>query len=88
MRLAVLSAVALALAACTKAEMSAAREDPNGFACRQRAVVTQGVPFEETAATRTAIDASGAESYAVGAAGRTFRCTLDAEGFLTGFAPA
>ena len=87
MRFVLLAALVLVPAACTRAEMSAAMEDPNGFACRQRAVASLEVPFERTAAVLIATDALGVETYAVRAADRTFRCTVDAEGFLTGFAP-
>ena len=87
MRRAALSAIGLAgvLSACTEAEMSAAMEDPNGFACRERAVSVMSVPFEQTSATPINTNIFGFANYSVRAAGQTFRCTLDADGNITSF---
>ena len=85
MRVSAFLMLCLALAACSEAEMSAAMEDPNGFACRERAVSLMSVPFEQTSATPINTNIFGISNYSVRAAGQTFRCTLDSEGSITGF---
>lgn len=68
------------LAACTGAETEALIEDPSAFSCRERAVATMSVGFEETVARPLNTDIFGTQNYEVGAAGERFRCTLNADG--------
>ncbi|WP_343501763.1 hypothetical protein [Alloyangia pacifica] len=73
------------LFACTEAETEALIEDPSAFSCRERAVATMSVGFEETVARPLNTDIFGTQNYEVGAAGQRFRCTLDTDGDIISF---
>lgn len=85
MRLVPVIAAPAILAACTAAETEALIEDPSAFSCRERAVVTMSVSFEETAARPINTDIFGTQNYEVEAAGQTFRCSLDSDGNIFRF---
>ena len=71
-----------AVAACSAEEGDAAMENPDAFACRQRAIALLGVPFAGTSARRT-----GPSVYEVTAEGRIFRCTLDERRMIAAYEP-
>lgn len=73
-------ALPVVLFACTEAETEALIEDPSAFSCRERAVATMSVSFEETVARPLNTDIFGTQNYEVGAAGQRFRCTLNSDG--------
>ena len=73
------------LVACTEAETTALIEDPSAFSCRERAVATMSVGFEETVARPVNTDIFGTQNYEVDADGLRFRCTLNSDSDIIGF---
>jgi hypothetical protein len=61
-------------------------EDPNAFACRERAVGLTGVDFADTASDLINTNISGITNIDVTAAGQTYRCVVDSDRLILSFA--